>query len=56
MQEVIEQEVELRIQEILQIMQAAHTMNYIGEPISQLEHALQCAKFAKDSGTIFLFY
>jgi predicted HD phosphohydrolase len=25
-------------------------MDYIGESISQLEHALQCAKFAADSG------
>jgi len=25
-------------------------MDYIGEPISQLEHALQCARFARDAG------
>jgi putative nucleotidyltransferase with HDIG domain len=25
-------------------------MDYIGEPISQLQHALQCATFARDSG------
>jgi len=31
-------------------MKDARDMDYIGEPISQLEHALQCAKFAFDSG------
>jgi len=37
--------------ELLQIMRDAHQQDYIGEPISQLEHALQCAKFASDAGT-----
>jgi phosphonate degradation associated HDIG domain protein len=32
------------------ILRASSHMDYIGEAVSQLEHALQCAKFAADSG------
>ncbi len=32
------------------VLRASAHMDYIGESISQLEHALQCAKFAADSG------
>jgi len=32
------------------VLRASSKMDYIGEAISQLEHALQCAKFAADSG------
>lgn len=33
------------------VLRASAHMDYIGESVSQLEHALQCAKFAADSGT-----
>jgi len=32
------------------VLRASAHMDYIGESVSQLEHALQCAKFAADSG------
>eukprot|EP01087_Luapelamoeba_hula_P001268 TRINITY_DN11009_c0_g1_i1.p1 TRINITY_DN11009_c0_g1~~TRINITY_DN11009_c0_g1_i1.p1 ORF type:complete len:205 (+),score=24.25 TRINITY_DN11009_c0_g1_i1:39-653(+) len=38
------------LQELLLVLRNAGKSDYIGEPVSQLEHALQCAKFAKDSG------
>jgi len=42
-----------RAEALLKVLNAASSMDYIGEPISQLEHALQCGKFAADSGTLF---
>jgi predicted HD phosphohydrolase len=42
--------VDERVREVVRVMQAAIDMDYIGEPISQLEHGLQCAKFAFDAG------
>jgi len=39
-----------RAEALLKVLNAASSMDYIGEPISQLEHALQCGKFAADSG------
>jgi len=35
---------------VMAVLRASTHMDYIGEAISQLEHALQCAKFAADSG------
>jgi len=34
----------------LSVLQDADTAGYIGEPVSQLSHALQCAHFARKSG------
>jgi hypothetical protein len=36
--------------EITKLMESSHNRPYIGEQISQLQHALQCAEFARDSG------
>ncbi|KAL6057644.1 HD domain-containing protein [Balamuthia mandrillaris] len=44
------QEVERVLLELRAILSEASLQDYIGEDVSQLEHALQCAKFAKDSG------
>ncbi len=41
---------EEKVREILGVMNAASHMDYIGEAVSQLEHGLQGAKFAADSG------
>jgi predicted HD phosphohydrolase len=38
------------VEQIFDILVAAQDSEYIGEPISQLEHALQCAKIASDAG------
>lgn len=38
------------VDEVLAILQAAATQEYIGEPISQLEHGLQAAHFAAQAG------
>ena len=35
------------VEEIMTILQRGSDYDYIGEPISQLEHALQCAQHAK---------
>ena len=35
---------------LFDLLKSSQHMNYIGEPISQLNHALQCAKFAQDAG------
>jgi hypothetical protein len=42
---------EERAERVAAVLRASTHMDYIGEDISQLEHALQCAKFAADSGT-----
>src|SRR5258708_30335715 len=36
--------------EILDLLSAAASTEYFGEPVSQLEHALQCAQLARDAG------
>lgn len=46
-----EQVVAQSIDRIFSILEAAQDQDYIGEPISQLEHALQCAKLALDAGS-----
>jgi len=38
------------VEEILALLQSGATMDYIGEDISQLEHALQCAQQAHEAG------
>lgn len=40
-----------RAERVAAVLRASANMDYIGEAISQLEHALQCAKFAADSGS-----
>jgi putative nucleotidyltransferase with HDIG domain len=42
--------IEVKLQEALQLLQCAEKTDYIGESVSQLEHALQCAYFAEKSG------
>src|SRR5579872_926209 len=38
------------MQDVLQFFTNLEKTDYIGEPVSQLEHALQCAYFAEQSG------
>ncbi len=35
---------------IIELLESGTTHDYIGEPVSQLEHALQCAQLAVDAG------
>lgn len=44
------QEIENNLQRALQFLKNSEKTNYIGESVSQLEHALQCAYFAEQSG------
>jgi putative nucleotidyltransferase with HDIG domain len=48
--DVIDQLAKERAERVAAVLRASEKMDYIGEAISQLEHALQCAKFAADSG------
>ncbi|MCB1135857.1 MAG: HD domain-containing protein [Chlamydiia bacterium] len=41
---------EARADELLALLQAADTCGYIGEAVSQLEHALQAAELARQAG------
>jgi len=45
-----QQAISKTVKEISDLLQQAANMNYIGEPISQLEHALQAAHFATKDG------
>lgn len=45
-----DQSVDARVEELLRVLQQSAELDYIGEPISQLEHALQCAFFAQRAG------
>ena len=38
------------VERVLSVLRAAERSDYIGEEVSQLEHALQCAHFARQSG------
>ena len=38
------------LEELINVLQSGATHDYIGEPVSQLEHALQCAQAAIDAG------
>lgn len=38
------------IEEVCALLQSGEGKDYIGEPVSQLEHALQCAQLAYDDG------
>src|SRR4051794_33510456 len=38
------------IDEVFQLLRASAGSPYIGEAVSQLEHALQCAALARDAG------
>lgn len=41
---------EASVNQVFEILNASQKQEYIGEPISQLEHALQCAHFARNCG------
>ena len=43
----METPVETRVEEVLGFLERSATLDYIGEDISQLEHALQCAALAQ---------
>ncbi|KTD06378.1 HD domain protein [Legionella gratiana] len=42
--------IDQQIERVFQCLYIAQDMDYIGEPVSQLEHALQCAYFAEQAG------
>lgn len=44
------QEIEIKLQRALQFLTNVEKIDYIGESVSQLDHALQCAYFAEQSG------
>lgn len=44
------EEIELKLQRAILFLSNVEKIDYIGEPVSQLEHALQCAYFAEQSG------
>ncbi len=39
-----------RVEEIMGLLERSAGAAYYGEPVSQLEHALQCAQLARDAG------
>src|SRR5690348_578212 len=41
---------EARVDQIMELLKTAGQSAYFGEPVTQLEHALQCAQLARDSG------
>lgn len=41
---------ETQWQPVAKLLEASTNMDYIGEPVSQLEHMLQCAHFAAERG------
>lgn len=41
---------DINLNNALVLLAAARNVDYIGEPVSQFEHALQCAYFAEQSG------
>jgi len=41
---------EARVDQIMELLETAGQSAYFGEPVTQLEHALQCAQLARDSG------
>lgn len=43
-------DIDEKIDRAFQCLYLANDLDYIGEPISQLEHALQCAYFAEQAG------
>ncbi|MCW8400613.1 HD domain-containing protein [Legionella sp. PATHC038] len=43
-------DIDQKINRAFQYLYSAQDMEYIGEPISQFEHALQCAYFAEQAG------
>ena len=42
---------ETRVNQIMELLETAGQSAYFGEPVTQLEHALQCAQLARDSGS-----
>ena len=45
-----QQEVEQTVDEIFELYQKYGDEDYIGEPVSQLEHMCQCAQLAEQEG------
>jgi 2-amino-1-hydroxyethylphosphonate dioxygenase (glycine-forming) len=43
--------VEARVDQILELLETAGQSAYFGEPVTQLEHALQCAQLARNAGS-----
>ena len=41
---------EARVEQIMELLETAGQSAYFGEPVTQLEHALQCAQLARDAG------
>jgi 2-amino-1-hydroxyethylphosphonate dioxygenase (glycine-forming) len=41
---------EARVDQILELFETAGQSAYFGEPVTQLEHALECAQLARDAG------
>jgi len=39
------------VDQILELLETAGRSAYFGEPVTQLEHALQCAQLARDAGS-----
>jgi phosphonate degradation associated HDIG domain protein len=39
-----------RVDQIMELLERAGKSAYFGEPVTQLEHALQCAQLARDAG------
>ena len=42
---------EARVDQILKLFETSGQSEYFGEPVTQLEHALQCAQLAHDAGS-----
>jgi len=42
---------EARVDQILELLETAGQSAYFGEPVTQLEHALQCAQLARGAGS-----
>lgn len=43
-------QIERAVDEVLDLLQSGENFDYIGESVSQLEHALQCAQLARNDG------
>ena len=42
---------ESRVDQIMELLETAGQSAYFGEPVTQLEHALECAQLARDAGS-----
>ena len=41
---------ECKVEQVFTVLKTGTQLGYFGEQVTQLDHALQCAKFARDSG------